>query len=128
MTQGRWTIVARVARGQRRPGEAMREKVLVRCVCGLERIVWLQDMQTGRTTGCDSRACAARYLVADDIRHALSDWSERERAHLEQHVGPRSALRAALTELAREREQSIEHVIETFLRGAREPERLVAMR
>ncbi len=129
MTPGRWTIVARTARAQRRPGEALRERVRVRCVCGYERDVWLQDLQTGRSTGCDSRLCAARYLAADDIRAALAGWSEREREHLEARVGPRSALRAALDELARERAQSIEHVIDAFLRGPREsPEQLVAIR
>lgn len=125
---GRWTIVARTGRAQRRPGEALRERVRVRCVCAYERVIWLQDLQTGRSTGCDSRLCAARYLAADDIRTALSGWSEREREHLEQVVGPRSALRAALAELAREREQSIERVVDAFLRGPRELEPLMVAR
>ena len=126
----RWTIVARCARGQRRPGEAMRERVQVRCVCGFERVVWLQDMQTGRTTGCDSRICAARYLAAEDIRAALRGWSDHELATLEAAVGPRAtALRRALGDLAREREASIERVIDAFLHGPREPpEAMVAIR
>lgn len=126
----RWTIVARCARGQRRPGEAMRERVQVRCVCGFERVVWLQDMQTGRTTGCDSRICAARYLAAEDIRVALRGWSDHELRTLEDAVGPRAtALRRALGDLAREREASIERVIDAFLHGPREaPEDMVAIR
>ncbi len=130
MTGGRWTIVARRARVQRRPGEAPRERVLVRCVCGFERIVWLQDIQTGRTTGCDSRLCAARHLAAEDIRAALRGWSDHELATLEAAVGPRAtALRRAITDLARDREASIERVIDTFLHGPREPANdLVAIR
>lgn len=126
----RWTIVARTARGQRRPGEALRERVQVRCVCGYERIVWLQDMQTERTTGCDSRLCAARYLAAEDIRTALRGWSDHELATLEAAVGPRAtALRRAIGDIAREREASIERVIEAFLHGPREPpEAMVAIR
>lgn len=126
----RWTIVARCARAQRRPGEAMRERVQVRCVCGLERVVWLQELQMGRTTGCYSRICAARYLAAEDIRNALRGWSDHELATLEAAVGPRAiALRRALGDLAREREASIERVIDTFLHGPREaPEDMVAIR
>jgi hypothetical protein len=129
VTPGRWTIVARRARVQRRPGEAPRERVLVRCVCGQERVVWLQDMQTGRTTGCESRLCAARYLVADEIRTTLTGWGAREHQLLSGLKGPAARhLRSAIEELERERMQSIEQVIESFLRGPREPPALVAMR
>lgn len=130
MTPGRWTIVARAGRAQRRPGEAARQRVRVRCVCGYERDVWLQDLQTGRSTGCDSRICAARFMAVEEVRATLSSWSQRELELLSGVVDPaHHHLRDALALLAREREADVDRVVDGFLRGPRvHPEQLVAIR
>ena len=85
MDTGRWTIIARATSRPRRPSQPyLRARVHVRCVCGAERIVWLEDLETPeRTTGCSSRRCKARFEASRDVRAMLTEWALRELAALE---------------------------------------------
>lgn len=91
MDTGRWTIVARATPRVRRPSDPqkLRARVHVRCVCGVERTVWLDDVQQARSTGCESRRCLARYLASRDMREALASFIAAEQ----------EALRASVAEL-----------------------------
>jgi len=83
-TGQRWTILARVARARRRPSQPdLRERVRCRCVCGIERIVWLEDVTAGRSTGCSSRTCRARFAASAGVRDMLSRWATGELEALE---------------------------------------------
>ncbi len=125
----RWTIVARLEPQRRRACETYeRQRVRVRCVCGIERDVFLQELQTGRTWGCDSRLCAARYLVSADLRAELERWSTREQevfggaAERALAQADALALRRLAEDLERERARSIDDVLGRFLRGPRTSE------
>lgn len=122
----RWTIVQRLEPQRRRACEAYeRQRVRVRCVCGVERDVFLQELQTGRTWGCDSRVCAARYIASSDVRAELERWARDERTLLEQAAERATSslgkgeLEALADRLERERERSIDAFLDRFLRGPR---------
>jgi hypothetical protein len=75
MDTGRWTIIRHEAPERRRPScPQQRRRVLARCVCGLEKVVWTDDIVAGRSTGCDSHRCKARWEVACDFRKRLDAW------------------------------------------------------
>lgn len=77
MQTGRWTILARATPRRRRPSQRdLRARVHVRCVCGIERIVYLEDLEQERTSGCDSRLCHARFLAVQDLRAKLRQEAE----------------------------------------------------
>lgn len=83
--QQRWTILARASRARRRPSQPdLRDRVRVRCVCGVERIAWLEDVTSNRSTGCSSRTCRARFAASAGVRDLLSAWATRELEALEQ--------------------------------------------
>lgn len=65
----RWTFVRYSTPAQRRPSDhGVRQRGLARCVCGYERIVWLEDLTRGRSTGCPKGRCRARFDVAEELR------------------------------------------------------------
>ena len=79
MDAGRWTILARATpQPRRRSPPHLRARVHVRCVCGLAHTVWLEDIEQGRSTGCSSRRCFARYQASHDLRAALTRFIDRE--------------------------------------------------
>lgn len=49
----------------------MRARVLCRCVCGHEQIVWVGDIQRGRSNGCRFAACRHRHEAARALRMTL---------------------------------------------------------
>lgn len=56
-TFGRWKV-ERYAPPAHRAGDAyMRPRVLVRCACGHEQLVFEVDLKRGRTGGCRSSRC-----------------------------------------------------------------------
>lgn len=121
MQTGRWTILARATPLRRRPSvPAIRARVHVRCVCGVERIIWLEDLESGRSRGCESRRCAARFLASADIREMLDGWVERDRAAVvalgvEQLVDAH-ALSTLADVFVRERRLLIDEAIRDYLR------------
>ena len=62
----RWTIIRRATPAQR--SGTTRRRVLCRCVCGLEQPVYEMDLSTGRTSGCKSTNCRARWEAAESLR------------------------------------------------------------
>jgi hypothetical protein len=83
MDTGRWTILSRATPQPRRPSQQyLRARVHVRCVCGVERIVWLEDIEQKRSTGCESRRCSGRFRASRDMRDMLTQWIELERLRL----------------------------------------------
>jgi hypothetical protein len=74
MMDGRWTIVRDVAPATRDLNRR-RRRVLARCFCGRECIIWLDDIQQGRSHGCRSRRCQALFEASCAVRVALSEWA-----------------------------------------------------
>lgn len=118
MNYGRWTIQARAKSQARRPSEyTVRARMHVRCVCGLEKIVWQEDLEAGRSTGCESRRCAARFHASLDIREMLTGWVDREVELLRPYLAV-----DVLSALQADRLGRIEEAIREYLRA---PSRVV---
>lgn len=118
---GRWTVLARAVPLRRRPSvPAIRARVHVRCVCGTERIIWLEDLESGRSRGCESRRCAARFLASADIREMLTGWVERERVAIcalgVQQLVDGASLEALADAFVRERLLLVDEAIRDYLR------------
>ena len=72
MTACRWTIVCNLPPTPRRPSRQHdRQRARVRCVCGLECVIWLEDLHGGRSSGCNSHRCRARYEIAIELEREL---------------------------------------------------------
>lgn len=111
LATGRWTVVARAAPMQRRPSmPALRARVHVQCVCGVERIIWLEDLESGRSRGCESRRCAARFLASQDVRVMLDSWVAKDRAAMLR------AMAEAVDHVTRARTRLIDEAIRDYLR------------
>ena len=122
MTPGRWTIVSRAEPRPRRAHGWQRARVHVRCVCGVERTVWLEDLEAGKSTGCVSRRCAARYHASEDVRLMLTVWLQREHDALvamavrcQPHA--RKQVEALAAELLRARAHECDEAIRDYLRA-----------
>lgn len=73
-TFGRWTVVAPAAPARQRPSSPkLRPRTKVRCVCGVVRVVWTEDLERSRTTGCESRKCAVRHQVVQELASTLDN-------------------------------------------------------
>ncbi len=121
MQTGRWTIVARAVPLRRRPSvPAIRARVHVRCVCGIERIIWLEDLESGRSRGCESRRCAARFLASADIKEMLEGWIQRDRAALcalgAEQLLDAPSLEALADVFVRERRLLVDEAVRDYLR------------
>ena len=119
---GRWTIIARAVPLRRRPSvPAIRARVHVRCVCGVERIIWLEDLESGRSRGCESRRCAARFLASADIRAMLDGWIDREATAIAalgaQQLVDQVSLDALADAFVRERRLVADEAIRDYLRA-----------
>lgn len=101
-THGRWTVL-RLATPELRDGD-MRSRVLCRCVCGWEQMVWLGDIQRGRSLGCKHAACRHRYDAAQALRRALP-----------------APVVEQLLDVAAEREQPVYRVLVEALAGMKVP-------
>lgn len=72
-TFGRWTVVRRASPARRSSAEAYdRARVVVHCVCGRERYAFEVDLHTGRTQGCSSSKCAAKWEAVQGIREVMA--------------------------------------------------------
>jgi hypothetical protein len=72
---GRWTVVRKATPVTRR-GTKMRPRLVVRCSCGIERIVFREDLQVslkGRrgSLGCGSMRCCMRTAAVEEVQRAL---------------------------------------------------------
>lgn len=115
----RWTVVARApSRVRRLSAPRVRARVFVRCVCGVERVLWLEDIQSGHSTGCESRWCAARYVAALDARKMLDSWVERELELIKREVVRFGGQcdPALLSAIQQERAGHIDHAIAEYLK------------
>jgi hypothetical protein len=125
---GRWTIVSRALPAPRRSVRHMRARVNVRCVCGVEQTIFLEDLEMGSSRGCSSRACMARFAVSADVRATMQRWSRAEKQRLERAAQNEqdATRRAQLEQLARElyndRFSSINRAIEKLLRHQEQPD------
>lgn len=68
-THARWTVIRR-ATPEQRDGD-MRARVVCKCACGWEQIVWVGDLQRKRSLGCRFAACRHRYASAQRLRRVL---------------------------------------------------------
>lgn len=69
---GRWEVVRRAAPAQRYREPGTRARVLVRCVCGLEQLVFVCDLQSRKTRGCTSLRCRMRWETRRELIELLS--------------------------------------------------------
>lgn len=69
----RWTIVRKLSPMPRRASDPTRNRprAHVRCVCGFERVLWLEEITQGRSSGCNSHRCRARFEAARDVEAML---------------------------------------------------------
>lgn len=67
---GRWTVIRAAAPAQQGSETYQRRRVIVRCVCGTERAMFVVKLVAGSTGGC--RACAGRARAADRVRLLLA--------------------------------------------------------
>jgi hypothetical protein len=75
MDTGRWTILSRATSQPRRPSQPyLRAKVNVLCVCGVQRAVWLEDIEQKRSMGCESPRCRNKFAASGDVREMLTEW------------------------------------------------------
>lgn len=66
---GRWLVIRAAPSMQRRPsGDRMRRRVTVRCVCGTEATVFVEDLDGGLSRGCRSNLCRVRHQVAEELK------------------------------------------------------------
>ncbi|MGE0785992.1 MAG: hypothetical protein AB7S26_09915 [Sandaracinaceae bacterium] len=48
-----------------------RARVYVRCVCGHEQTVFVNDLQAGKSSGCRKGSCSARWTAVTQLRAYL---------------------------------------------------------
>lgn len=82
---GRWTVVRQATPAQRRPSTpTMRKRVLVRCMCGFEKLAYVQDLRSGRSKGCNSARCRtthqARASLSAEVEGVVREEVERQLA------------------------------------------------
>jgi len=71
----RWRVIREVTPAKRYPSSRQRNRrLLVRCTCGVERVVFECDMLAGRTHGCRSDKCRAAWQAVEAIRKKLRTW------------------------------------------------------
>lgn len=76
-TYGRWTVIKRMPPAPRRACAPTwsRGRVQVRCVCGIEKTVWVEDLIGGRSNGCRSADCRVAWqaliLLRPEIESAF---------------------------------------------------------
>lgn len=98
----RWTVIRHatpVQRERRRGQLIFCRRVVVRCVCGWERLAWETDVATGRSNGCPKAGCRKRYddMVMTRLEDDIGGIAERLRTA---HVA--GSLRRAHEQLLRE--------------------------
>lgn len=65
---GRWTVQRRAQPMKRRVSDnGARQRVVARCVCGAERVTWLEDLFQGRSNGCRSMRCRIRHAAVSEL-------------------------------------------------------------
>ena len=117
-TFGRWTVLKKLPPAKHRPSDTgVRVRYLARCICGLEKPVWIQDLQRGRR-GCRSADCMAderaykRIDVVIDVRVRGASREIRDFGHI---------LKLDMRELPRltreEREKFARQKLQAELRG-----------
>lgn len=98
--RGRWTVVRRATPEQR--GDSMRARVLCRCVCGIENVVWVGDLQRERSLGCKYASCRHRHAAETALRRVLPP-------QFVEHI----------MDLAAQREQPVHRVLDEALSAIR---------
>lgn len=76
-------MLKRVAPAQRYSEPGLRSRVHVRCVCGHEQDVFESDLRSGKTGGCKTGACSARWHAAEQLRAEFRDMVTDMRTRLE---------------------------------------------
>lgn len=73
-TIGRWTVLRYAQPAKRRANDrGVRARVYVRCVCGREKLLWLEDLLGGRSAGCRSIKCQIRNDTASSLCRMIDE-------------------------------------------------------
>lgn len=67
---GRWCIVREAAPEMRAGRKGSITRVLARCCCGDERVVWWEDLRAHRSTGCHRGRCRNAWLYSQGALQA----------------------------------------------------------
>lgn len=113
----RWTVVRHASPEKRevRPGHLVyQRRVVVRCVCGVERALFERQVTLGRSTGCASATCRRAYdgAIMSKIEQSAAAIAERIATLQAQLMAEAERLRAlqaeslAIVEQARVRRRS----------------------
>lgn len=79
----RWLVVRHATPAQRNVGRPLwQARVVVRCVCGTQRIVWEWDLVHGRSRGCPSAACRRVSARSEVVMAAVDKAIEEQLASL----------------------------------------------
>lgn len=70
---GRWTVVGLAPSASRYTEQYRRVRVRVRCACGALRIVFLSDLQSGKSAGCKGKRCQLRWQAVDLVREVAGE-------------------------------------------------------
>lgn len=99
---GRWTVLRRAVPGQRRG--RMRARVLCQCECGVERLVFVEDLRAGDTSGCPSVRCRTQHEALRKAEAHVMGLLESDLAGLvdELRAGLREAVRSVIARRALE--------------------------
>jgi hypothetical protein len=72
---GRWTVIRASSPAKESANdEGLRSCVLTRCVCGHEKVSSCRTLQRGKSTGCKSKTCAARWAASNELKARLDTW------------------------------------------------------
>lgn len=72
---GRWTVVRASSPAKESANdEGVRSRVLTRCVCGHEKVSSCRTLLRGKSTGCKSKTCAARWAASNELKVRLDTW------------------------------------------------------
>lgn len=74
-TYGRYTVIRLVHAARRRSSDSgVRARCEVRCTCGVNAVVWYQDLAASPTIGCRSQRCLQRWHMSMSLRRDFDAW------------------------------------------------------
>jgi hypothetical protein len=115
---GRWTVVRRSTPAKRRPSDnGDRQRVIARCVCGVEATVWVQDLVDGRSMGCRLLLCRTRNQAVGELEVTIDRLLTGDAARRQQAAKLKARLRHWLGEARESDDKRARERLEEQLNG-----------
>ncbi len=117
-TFDRWTVLKHLPPAKRRDCDnGARARVLVRCACGVEKPMWVQDLQRA-VTGCNSKDCMAGVRAVKEAGDFIDERSRGASREVRQFARQLKIALQDLPRLTREaHERAAQELIQAQLRG-----------